>query len=352
MVEVIDIKRYSKEPHVSQILTGFCMLQNAGRLQYRIHEGDSFTSFDGAFVEAVYKEKKIVYDVSDGYQDINGILELLDQCDFYFKRSFSEKKNEALPEWTENKLFPLGFNYHVSCHGHPLDKPYWKEKIKQFLQIENNMYSNTYFNVRRFEEIPKYKSKGFKVLFATRLWEPDKVLSEQLNEERHNINEMRINIIRSLREMEEIEFVGGISDNGFSRKTAPSLIMPQQLTNRKKYIKLLHAADICIGTMGLHESIGWKTGEYVAAAKAVVNESFHYDVPGNFRVGKNYFEFTNAQECIEIVKTLIANPDRLYEMKLANQQYYHKYLRPDSLIRNTLEIVDASIDHSHVGDRR
>ena len=52
----------------------------------------------------------------------------------------------------------------------------------------------------------------------------------------------------------------------------------------------------------------------MAGAKAVVNEAFHYDVPGNFCKGQNYFEF--------------------------------------SLIRNNIEIVDVSIDNSYICYRR
>ena len=167
-MEVIDIRLYSKEPHVSQILTGFCMLKKKGKLQYKIQES-SASIIRGAFVEVIYKGKKIVYDVSDGYQDKNAMLELLKQCDFYFKRSFSQEKNEVLGDLAANKMFPLGLNYHVSCPSHPLDKPYWKEWMKQLLRIEHNMYSNTYFSVKRFEEKPKYKNKSFKILFATRL---------------------------------------------------------------------------------------------------------------------------------------------------------------------------------------
>lgn len=348
----ISIRLYSREPHVSQIMTGFCMLERSNKKKYKINISHYTGGNKGAFVEVVYRGKKIIYDVLDGYQDLDSIMDLLNQCDFYFKRSYSAEKNRIFGLHNSERMRPLGFNYHVSCSAHPIDKPYWKELIKNFLGIENNMYSNTYFSTKRFEENPKYKSQGIKVLFATRLWGQDKSLSEKLNVEREYINSMRLSIIKSLKGMKEIEFIGGVSDNSLSRKIAPELIMSKEMTARKSYIKLLHTADICIGTMGVHESIGWKTGEYVAAAKAVVNEAFHYDVPGNFCKGKNYFEFTNAQECIEAVKILLANPDKLYEMKLANQQYYYKYLRPDSLIRNTLEIVDASIDNSRTCYRR
>ena len=340
-MEEIDIWVCSKEPHVSQILTGFCMLEKLGKLQYTFNGNISSSNVNGAFVKVDYKGKKIVYDVSDGYQDEDSMSRLLDLCDFYFKRSFSRKRNEAFGIEVARKMYPLGLNYHVSCPGHPLDKPYWKEKIKRLLGIEHNMYSNTYFSVRRFEEILKYKRQGFRVLFATRLWEPDRSLPERLNEERRHINEMRINIIRALKDMVDIDFIGGVSDNPFSRQTVPELIIPEAMTNRKGYIQLLHTADIGIGTMGLHESIGWKTGEYVAAAKAIVNETFHYQIPGSFMKDKNYIEFADAEECIEGVRCLAADPDRLYEMKIANHIYYNKYLRPDLMILNTLQIVEG-----------
>lgn len=347
-MEKIKIKLYSKGPHISQILTGFCMLERNDKMnQYRVEMDSSAGNIQGEFVEVLYKGKRIIYDVLDGYQDKAAISALLKQCDFYFKRSYSPEKNRMLGIRDVEKMYPLGMNYHVSCPAHPVDKPYWKEKIKQLLHIECNMYSNTYFTSRRFEEKPKYKSRGVVVLFATRLWSPEQSLSKVLNDERKYINEMRLNIIRKLKAMPDIEFIGGISDNSLSRSTAPELIMPGEMSNRKNYIKLMHKADICIGTMGLHESIGWKTGEYVAASKAVVNETLHYQVPGDFTEGKNYLAFTDANECIDKVKWLIENPDKLYEMKLANQNYYHHYLRPDSMIRNTLKIVDLSIQESN-----
>lgn len=347
-MEKIDIKLYSKGPHISQILTGFCMLErNSNTNKCRVKMKSSSGNIRGEFAEVLYKGKRIIYDVLDGYQDKVAISALLKQCDFYFKRSYSPEKNLMLGMHDVEKMYPLGMNYHVSCPFHPLDKPYWKEIIKQLLHIESNMYSNTYFTSGRFEERPRYKDRGIVVLFATRLWSPEQSLSESLNDERKYINTMRLNIIRELKAMPDIEFIGGISDNSFSRSMAPELIMPEEMTNRKSYIKLMHKADICIGTMGLHESIGWKTGEYVAASKAIVNETLHYQLPGDFAEGKNYLAFTDAQACLAKVRWLISNPDKLYEMKLENQNYYHHYLRPDSMIRNTLKIVDLSIQEGN-----
>ena len=98
-------------------------------------------------------------------------------------------------------------------------------------------------------------------------------------------------------------------------------------------------ADICIGTMGLDESIGWKTAEYIAANRALVHEKFKFELPGDFEVNRNYLEFSSAQECLEKVQFLVDHLDYLYEMKRANEKYYREYLRPDKQLWNAIQIV-------------
>lgn len=98
--------------------------------------------------------------------------------------------------------------------------------------------------------------------------------------------------------------------------------------------------DICIGTVGLHDSIGWKTAEYVALGKAIVCEPFRYSVPGEFLVEKNYLEFSTSDECVEAIQKIIENPNLVYQMKLNNLLYYYRYLKPDMMVKRTLDIVD------------
>ncbi len=332
--KTISVELLSREAHVSQIATGYCMLARKNpdwAVDTSVKNG-----LEGAFVRVHYDGKIIIYDMLDGYQLPEQMQKHLENCDFYFKRSFSPEKNQVLfPADLRARMYPLGFNYHVSCPGHPLDKPNWKENIKKILGIENNQWSSTYFTADKFETSPAKKEIPT-VLFMTRLWD-----GAGDSEECNYINNMRIDIIRSLKEMSGIRFIGGLTDTGPARKLASELLLPHELTARKKYLKTLRACDICIGSMGLHESIGWKTGEYVAAEKAIVNERFHYQVPGDFAVGKNYLEFDSAEKCIAAVRELVESPEKCYEMKLANQAYYQRYLRPDALIQNTLDIVNG-----------
>ena len=337
----------TKIPHVSQIVTGFLMLKQQGWNVEIVTQNDGIL-YGMPVVQAEYRDLRLVYDVGDGYNVPEDIITGLENCDLYFKRSFSEKKNQNLLGEYLEKIYPLGFNYHVTYRGNPANEPLWKTVAKPLL----GKTPDCYFVPKVFEGNPRdEKGRQPKILFLARLWnDQEPGFSDEENAERTYINNMRIEIIRALREKYGDMFVGGLNDNALSRAWAPDLIMPKQYTERRKYLQLLHNSDICIGSMGLFESIGWKTGEYVAAAKAIVNEKMHFSVTGDFEEGKNYLSFQTAQECLDAVQTLVEDPQRLYDMKLANQRYYQKYLRPDMLVKNTLEVADRRIEKAQKKD--
>lgn len=325
--------------HNCQIITGFLLLKEQGwNVEIMDCSKDSSNPFyDLPVLQAEYCGQKIIYDLWDGYQHPEAMKRCMDWSDIYFKRSFSEEKNRQLFPEELKKIYPLGFNYHITHRKNPINEPMWKAMAKPFLGKTPDLY----FLPGIFEgKAERKEGEPVRILFLTRLWDDkDPALNEEANRERTYINETRIQIIRTLRERYGDAFVGGLNDNALSRAWAPDLIMPRKYTERRQYVKLLHSCDICIGTMGLFESIGWKTAEYVAAAKAIVNEFFHYSVPGDFREGENYVGFSTAQECIDAVQALVDDPEKLYEMKLRNQRYYQEYLKPEVLVENSLKQV-------------
>ena len=104
-------------------------------------------------------------------------------------------------------------------------------------------------------------------------------------------------------------------------------------------MNIVKSSDICIATTGLHKSIGWKFGEYVAASRAIVTEKLHYEIPGDFKSGINYLEFSSEDELVHSIKKLIEDKCLRYEMMKNNHNYYLEYVRPDKLIMNTLTQV-------------
>ena len=330
--------------HAAQIITGFLMLKEQGWDVEIVDQsrtpGVPFFGLPAVLVE--YRGKKLFYDVWDGYQDPEDMELGLKECDFYFKRSFSPEKNRQLFPQDASRIYPLGFNYYVTHPKNPADEPLWKAVLRPL----QGKTPARYFVPKVFEgdgEAPSGNPP--KILFLARLWGREAWLEgDPANDEREAISAMRIEIIRSLRQAYGDSFIGGINDCPLSRELAPDLIVPKELTERRRYLNAVHASDICIGSTGLHGSIGGKTGEYVAAAKAIVHEELCYSVPGDFREGVNYLSFRTAQECVEAVAQLVQSPERLQAMKRANAAYYRQYLRPDMLVKNTLEIVDRALD--------
>lgn len=343
-METIKLTVPSNSLHAAQILTGFLALKDQGfRVELTDKSRDSGNPFyDLPVVLARYRGQRIVYDLWDGYQNPQGMGLGLADCDFYFKRSFSPEKNALLFPRDKDKMYPLGFNYHVTCRHNPIREPVWKAAVKPLL----GKTPDRFFVPEVFEGKAERKpGEPVRILFLTQLWDDhDPSVSREANQERTFINETRIRILRTLRERYADAFVGGLRDEALSRAAAPELIVPAEYTERKKYLKLMHSSDICVGSMGLHESIGWKTGEYVAAAKAIVNERLRYRVTGDFEEGKNYLSFTNAEECVEAVRRLADSEEALYAMKRANEEYYRRYLRPDVLVKNSLETVDRVLE--------
>ncbi len=328
--------------HCSQIITGFLILKDQGwDIELEDSSKDSGNPFfDLPIVQVQYRGKTLIYDLWDGYQNPDGMKKALEAADIYFKRSFSREKNgELFPEYAE-KMHPLGFNYHLTHKKSPINEPLWKSFIKPF----TGRTPERYFVPEVFEAEPKITMEAPKVLFLAQLWEEDEPgLPLEIVAERQYINRMRMAIMKGLRQEFGKNFIGGLVSSPLSQQRAPELVIPREKTERRAYLGLVHDADICIGTMGLYESIGWKTAEYIACAKAIVNEKLRYEVTGDFEAGKNYLPFTNARECIQAVKELAKAPDRMYAMKQANREYYLNYLKPEVLIQNSLKTADEII---------
>ena len=189
-----------------------------------------------------------------------------------------------------------------------------------------------YFTYDRFEAVPN-KNDEQRILFMTRLWSASQTSEKNLDA----VNSMRIEITKALRKEYPNNSVTGIYDGELARELCPELVLSGSLTKRENFLETIKKSDICIGSIGLHGSIGWKTGEYVAASRAIINEKLRYEVTGDFEAEKNYLDFESVDECMANVEKLFNDPDSVYEMKRRNRDYYLNYLRPDIQVANSLK---------------
>ena len=290
----VRLRLVSRSAHTSQVVTGFLMLARRRRIALTIEDaGHRREEYPHPhLVEAFVGGRRIAFDMLDGYNfDVVAAAAYIRGVDLYFKRSCSTFRNGVFP-------------------ARPAEE-------------------GEYFTVEKFEcgAGRRVAAKRLKILFLTRLWE---------GEQNRAINAMRIAIVRALGERYPRNFTGGVTDTPLARALCPELIGAEKYTDRARYLRLMRRSDICIGSTGLWDSIGWKTGEYVAAARAVVNERFVYEVPGGFREGVNYLGYASAEECVAQVDLLMRCPDAVQRMKEANAAYYREWLRPDALVGQAL----------------
>lgn len=355
------------DPHLSQILAGYQLLQDDGILKYT-------TEYDPNYIKQKYIHNvlievnfnnglRICYDLADGYQsfiDMPKFDAILDTVDFYFKRSCDFKINKSLKN--NQKIKPLGFNYPVSCENNPYDRFIYPtnnpiDYAKKYVSYLRNIKKyQPFYYYDKFENTPKEHDRKYKILYSVRLWNHQEITLEsvqngfpelELNKAKQVLDKLqsdwksvtneRIEQIRALKETFGEQFLGGVIKNEYSLKIASDIIAPKEIVNRLNYIQLIKGDYVCIANRGLYNSIGWKFGEYIAASRAIITEPLAYEVVGNFEENKNYLTFNSTENLLNQAKQLLKNPKKIFEIERNNHAYYNEYLRPDKLIINTLK---------------
>ena len=337
---IISLKTNAR--HLQQVYTGFEALQHQKMISL-VYQNDVDTH-NAASMNIIVNGYKFFIDCADS-SNIN--IDEYYNCDFYFKRTLRTEDFEKY-----NKLYPFGLYFEI----YPSVSSFYT--AKRFLKFSNNGTGSKVktlikcLDVRNhISFVPRVNAFDFhystplnqKVLFYVRLWDPDKdkehMLSPHEREDRKRINECRIECIELLKEAFKENALVGVMDDDYSRKLAPNLILPLDRTVKKRYFEQVKDASICIASTGLHSSIGAKFAEYVALRKAIVCESFDYQLPGNLQEGINYYTYETPQECVGQVKELLSSPETIRRMSAANNDYYNNYLAPVKIAKRLLEIA-------------
>ena len=211
----VTVKLSSRDgaAHVSGILAGFILLAKRGELTLRVQDvrqGNPLAR--EALLETEIDGRTVVFDLMDGYfyNDPAAVLALFHRADVVFKRSFSAEKNRQFPGDIPAKLRPLGLNYYVTCPGSPLEAERGvKSRLKQWA-LSTRCYPQD------FEARLTRVRKKPRILFLTRLWDPEEPAVQQysdLQAEWRQVNADRIELLHRLQAAFPEQFTGGVSDN-------------------------------------------------------------------------------------------------------------------------------------------
>jgi len=288
----------------------------------------------------VDESRLIYFDVRDGDDLDSQALEVVDS---YFKRSF---RPSAVPAGAQAKVFPLGLNFEVypdRRDRYELARVVGRPREIARLPRHYSRMLATYLGLRFRPTVSRIRSSPSPdqapgVLFLASAWDPDAPgLTERSRTHRASINETRANTMRLLRAELGSRFVGGMIRGAHAVAAYPDVVCDDaSLTAKKQYLDLVHRTPICIASMGLHDSNGWKLGEYVASSRAIVSERLGHQVPHGFSEGRNYLAFSDPDGCLEHCVALLEDDAQRQAMMEENSEYYRAHLAPDRLVLSSL----------------
>jgi len=346
--------------HVSQIYAGFDALCQAGQIRVTQHfgrealrrrlgagpvdEGALSTATNGVLVD-VDGAGLVFFDVRDG---ANFYSDIAERVLIYAKRSFRRSAYAARPE----RFVPLGLNYSV-C----LERTTLHELRRVFAQLDGSRRAAIQLAFALARTLPGLGpaagaptlgafGQGMdpgappRAIFLARAWAPGE--TSEPPERLEHLNDLRANCVRVLRKRFGRHFLGGLSPSPYARERYPDCIVdPRTSTRRRDYLECLRSYSICVATTGLHESIGWKFGEYVALSKAIVSEPLRFELPGAIAAGENYLEFETAEACAERVGELFDDHGRRRAMMERNARYHLEYGTPQAMVGRVLHAALA-----------
>lgn len=351
-----EILTKSNAVHLQQLFNGFNLLYKNGVVDIRVRKAN-FSGLPGnkPIVKVIVNDTHhLVYDLLDGYNFFDdGTIEenlrfmdgLLEQCDYYYKRSCSTRLNAQLAQ--RDKVRPLGLNYLFSLDERDsfiqqqINRAGAKARLRHLLKGEwSKLRPAIPRNILAFPRMSEWiQQPGTyadpKAIFIPRLWQEDQVPAS-LRGDFAAINAHRIGLVRQLKQHFRQRFIGGILEDDYSRRVCPDLCVAYP---RQEYVRIMNEAAVCIATEGLHGSIGWKFAEYLLASKCIVTEPLQYELPGDFRPGSNYLQFETIDDCIEKVDSLLGDAGAMSQMMQRNYAYAQQYLYPEAFVLRTLQPV-------------
>ena len=301
----------------------------------------------------------VTFDLSDGPEFHP---EYLEQSSVYFKRGFVDACVAALPAAQKQKVLPMDFHY--ACQS---EKESYRDVANKLFAQACNTREFSLKRLRAIARIAKgtwqhrnalkgtpletqpilassYESSPErlvenKVFFRTRVYQPEDAAGAASDGSLANVNNMRANTVRALREAFGERFVGGLRASDYAKQTYPDCLDNSQ-ADYVGHIEATKSVLVNVTTSGLHGSTGWKLPEFIAASSCVVSETIHQRSANPLKKGENYLEFRSPEGCVKACQSLLNDLDLAQSMRIANRRYHQKYLRSDQFMLNRLQEIE------------
>ena len=280
-------------PHHNMIIFSCLYYCEENNIEFNIQINEK-VSWNAAIL--YLNEETYYFDYSDSTLFIDNPA----KYSYYFKRSL-------LPFDGNLNIYPLYFQANYSYKSlRLLPKFGVKQLINEANRIEIvrsldyfNAFTNSSHNAMDIRKLPTVLNDNCgKIIFHTRLWNPDNHNDSDEKERRILQNEFRIESCRIIKKNFTNAAVGLFPD-ALTYKLAPDLLLDVKKTSIKKYFGFLKECDIGIADDGLKDTPGWKIGEYLLFGKAVITTPLNIALD-NFDEHTNYEKLSSRSSYLEL----------------------------------------------------
>ena len=327
-----ELNAFTSVQEFSKVFEGLQALASTGAIDFRI-DPSRHRGADRIMRLSVHDTdrglRQIAIDIADDPQ-IGDLVEL-EAADIYFKRSLHPGTLVTIDPTLATKVRPFGLN-------NPAIRPASALKVltarlrtgRSARELARDARQLLALPSPRAFEIPPETPADPMILFQTRLWSPATTAPgiEQINEE-------RVELIRTLRSAFGERFVGGAVPTDFVREQFPDVVTSLPFSMRA-YPGLLRRPLIAVYSKGLRDSLAFKMSEYLAATRCIVGHMPATILPRPLIQGEHLLGFTNADQCAAQCEALLSRPADANAMRWANWTYYREQVEPSAHLISVL----------------
>jgi len=329
---MITIEINSWNSHLNHLLYALFFYCKKNKVKFLIKENSAIST---VCLKVNFKGKILFFDYSDDFKFEANPKEF----DYYFKRSITFEN-------ISERILPLNFQINFAYQPlslllkMPLSIRFIKKskveiiRALDFFGITNMSHFSMLLHTFRLK-----KNSNGRIIFCTRLWNPNNAIDDAEKQRREKQNLFRIEACRIIKKNFNNSFVG-VFDSDLARILCPDLIFKEKVLSKKRYLNELRKSDICVVDDGLKDSIGWKFGEYVLFGKAIISTPTTVYIESFFK-NKNYLELSNRLAYSELIDSIqvLLNDNFYLEMGKNNSEWASNYLEPEAFISNILKVI-------------
>ncbi len=269
--------------------------------------------------------RRYVIECNDSYEIDE---ELYNWCDVYGSVNANFSKT---PEKYHEKLISLCPSFGVRCWNTPqtvfhalCDWPASKSSMRKFFgKHKRLLFRPAYGNYMNVEN--KGGLDDNYVFFLSTLW-----YSDEWNRNDEGVNARRANFIRACKELEDVNFEGGLVSQGKDRSSEGSFSdclcrgIPM-----KEWMEKTKRSVLVFNTPAFWDCHGWKLGEYLAMGKCIVSTALSNDLPAPLVHGRHIHFVENSQESMrDAVDYIVKHPEYRKHLEKEARDYWEQYGSP------------------------